>query len=279
VGRPLLGPETTQATGFEEDTMKLHTMTIAPTLALVGALAALSFGQDTSQPATPGPSPSAGTGQGLPRVGIQATAGTLGAGIQAATAVTRRSNVRFGFNYFNYSASTSKDNIVFKGSLRMESAEALYDQYIGAGFHISPGVAIYDDNQATGKASIPGGQSFTLNGVGYYSAAASPVTGTASVTSRKVAPEILFGFGNLLPRSARHFTLNFEMGVMFQGTPNAKLNLTGSTCAISATAGCLPIGIDSLVQSNIQGEQTKINNALWPFRYWPVVRVGFGYKF
>jgi hypothetical protein len=98
--------------------------------------------------------------------------------------VTRRSNVRFGVNYFKYSGSTSKDNITYNGTLRLESAEVLYDQYIGGGFHISPGVMVYDGNQGTANASVSAGQTFSLNGVTYYSSNASPVTGTGTITSR-----------------------------------------------------------------------------------------------
>ncbi len=247
---------------------------------IAGLLPALCFGQDTPQPtAPPASSPSPAAGQGLPRFGIQVNAGTLGAGVQAATAVTRHSNVRFGVSYFSYSGSTTSDNITYNGKLRLESAEVLYDQYLFGGFHISPGAVVYDGNQGTGSASVSGGQTFTLNGVPYFSANSSPVTGTASITSRKVAPELLIGFGNLLPRSARHFTLNFELGVIFQGSPNAKLNLTGSTCPNDPINGCLAISSNTTVQNNIQAEQTKINNDLGPFKYWPVIRIGFGYKF
>jgi hypothetical protein len=248
---------------------------------IAAMLPALCFGQDKLPATTSSPDPSPSASQGLPRFGIQVNAGTLGAGIQAATAVTRRSNVRFGFNYFSYSGSTTrkKDNITFDGTLRLESAEVLYDQFIGGGFHVSPGVMIYDGNQGTGNASIPAGQTFTLNDVTYYSATASPVTGTAAIKSRKVAPELLIGFGNLLPRSARHFTVSFDLGVVFQGSPNAKLNLIGSTCTDSPTSGCSPISGNISVQNNIQSEQNKINNDLGPFKYWPVIRVGFGYKF
>jgi hypothetical protein len=41
----------------------------------------------------------------------------------------------------------------------------------------------------------------------------------------------------------------------------------------------LPISTNTAVQSNIQLEQTKINNSLAPFKYYPVIRIGFGYKF
>jgi hypothetical protein len=221
-------------------------------------------------------------GQTLPKFGFAVGVSTLGAGIQAATAVQRRINLRFGFNYFSYSGSTtsSKDNITFNGKLQLESAELLYDQYIGSGFHISPGMAIYDGNKATGNASIPTGQTFKLNGVSYYSAASDPVTGTGSFTSGKVAPELLIGFGNLLPRSARHFSVNFDLGVIFTRSPIIKLNLIGTACTNSPTSGCSLISGNPAVQSNLQAEQTKLNNDAGPYlKYWPVIRLGFGYKF
>ena len=229
--------------------------------------------------------PSTCVGQGaepLPRFGIGLNAGTLGAGIQGATAVTRKSNVRIGFSYFSYGGSltSSKNNIAFDGTLRLESAEVLYDQYIAKGFHISPGVAIYDGNQATGNASVPAGQTFKLNSVNYYSAARDPVTGTGSFTSGTIAPELLLGFGNLLPRSARHFTVNFDLGVIFTRSPSIKLNLLGSACTTGPTSGCSSISGSPLVQANLQAEQTRLNNDAGPYlKYWPVIRLGFGYKF
>jgi hypothetical protein len=219
------------------------------------------------------------TTQGLPHFGVELNVGLLGAGIQAATAVTRKSNVRLGFNYFKYTGSTSQDNINYNGTLKLASAEILYDQYIVGGFHISPGVMIYNGTQANGTAAIPGGQTFTLNSVSYYSSMADPVTGTASVGFRQFAPELLLGFGNLLPRSARHFTLNFDLGVAFMGSASAKLNLVGSTCLNGPSAGCSPISSNPSVQNNILGEQNTVNNDLNPFKFYPVIRMGFGYKF
>jgi hypothetical protein len=239
----------------------------AGALCIAGVLPASGFGQSASP---------------LPRFGIEVNAGTMGAGIQAATAVTRKSNVRVGFNDFSYSASTtsSSTNVTFNGTLKLESAEVLYDQYLIGGFHISPGLAMYYGNQATGTASIPAGQTVTLNSTQYYSSAAVPITGTGSFTAGKLAPEVMFGFGNLLPRSARHFTLNFDAGVVFVRSPLIQLNLVGDACTGSATLGCSPIATTSSVESNLMAEQTKLNtNAASYLKYWPVIRLGFGYKF
>ena len=216
----------------------------------------------------------------LPRFGLNVSIGTLGAGIQAATAVTRKSNLRGGFNYFRYDlTTTTSDNLNVDGTLRLVSGEVLYDQFLGGGFHVSGGVLIYDGNEGHAKVTVPGGSTITLNGQQYYSAVSDPVGGTGMIESRKVAPEVLLGVGNMLPRGKRHFALGFEAGVAFQGSPNTKLNLTGSTCAINGTAGCAPISASPTVQANIVGEQNKINHDLTPFKYYPVLRLNFGYKF
>ena len=220
----------------------------------------------------------------LPHFGLGITVGTLGAGIQAATAVTHSSNVRAGFNYFTYSASLtgSNNNITFNGTLRLESAEVLFDQYIGHVFHISPGVVIYDGNQATGNATMSAGQNFTLNGFTYYSSATNPVTGTGSFTAGKVAPEVLLGFGNLLPRKAhKHFSATFEVGAIFTQKPVIALNLSGNACTnIGIVSTCQPIATTPAIQANLQAEQTKVNNDVGSYlKYWPILRLGFGYKF
>jgi hypothetical protein len=219
----------------------------------------------------------------LPHFGLGVSVGTLGVGVQAATAVTRSSNVRVGVNYFSYtgSSTSSSNNITFNGTLRLESAEVLFDQYLGHTFHISPGVVIYDGNQATGNANIPSGQTFTLNSVQYYSSTSNPVTGSGSFTAGKVAPEVLMGFGNLLPRKAnKHFSVSFELGAIFTQKPVIALNLAGSACTTSATVNCSNISSTSSIESNLQAEQTKLNNQLGSYlKYWPVIRLGFGYKF
>jgi hypothetical protein len=225
----------------------------------------------------------------LPHFGLGVSVGTLGVGVQAATAVTRSSNVRAGFNYFTYTGSTtsSSDNITYNGTLKLESAEVLFDQYIGGSFHISPGIAIYDGNKATGNATLPSGQTFTLNNQQYYSAAANsatgatPATGTGSFTAGKVAPEILFGFGNLLPRKAnKHFSVSFEAGAIFTQKPVIALGLAGYACLTSSTQNCSNIAFTPTIQNNLQAEQTKLTNQVGSYiKYWPILRLGFGYKF
>jgi hypothetical protein len=227
---------------------------------------------------SPSPSPSPAANSGSPKFGIAVSASTLGAGIQAATAVSRTDNLRVGFNYFTYSHDFNKDGIAYNGTLNLRSAEVLFDQYFGNIFHISPGLMFYDGNKGTANAGVPGGQSFTLGGVTYYSDSASPVNGTGHITARKAAPEFLIGFGNLLPRSNKHFTANFELGVVLQGSPSATLQLNGNTCT-GPGSQCQSIASNPAAQASVLSEQNKINSSLSVFKYYPVVRLSFGYKF
>lgn len=217
-------------------------------------------------------------GQGLPRFGVEVKASTLGIGVDAATAVTNRSNVRLGFNAFNYSRDFSKDGINYSGELSLRSFEILYDQYLFGGFHISPGLLAYNGNQGNATAEVPGGGLFSLGGASYLSSPANPVTGTGVLDTRKVAPMILIGIGNLLPRSNRHFTANFDVGVVFQGSPKATLNLNGTACTPQANL-CQNAATSPVIQADIENEQTKINNSVDFFKYYPVISIGFGYRF
>jgi hypothetical protein len=242
------------------------------------------FGQtqdyvDASSPVDTSPPSTTTSGSApLPRFGLAVSVSTLGAGIQAATAITRSENVRAAFNYFTYSDTFSKDGIAYNGTLKLKSGEAIFDQYLGKVFHISPGVMFYDGNNGTANATVSSGQSFTLGGVTYYADSVNPATGTGQISFRKVAPELLIGVGNLVPRGKSHFTVNFELGAVFQGSPGATLNLNGDAC-VSPGTSCQNIGSTPAVQANVIAEQNKINNSLSVFKYYPVVRLSFGYKF
>ena len=211
-------------------------------------------------------------------IGIGIRLSTLGAGGEAGVCLSNRLNVRGGLNVFQYSRGFNHDGITYKGQLNLRSGEAHLDWYpIGHTFHLSPGLLVYNGNGATATANVPGGSSFTLGGTTYTSDPTNPIMGTGKLDFVKVAPTAMFGFGNLVPQST-HFTYNIELGAVFQGSARTKLNLTGDACDAFGL-NCVNAATDPTVQSNIAAEQTKINNKLSPFKYYPVISFGFGYRF
>jgi hypothetical protein len=229
--------------------------------------------------AKPASSPKTSKEPGTPiAIGVGVKASTLGIGGEVALPVTRRSNIRAGFNLFNYGHTFDKDGVTYKGTLNLRSAEATWDFFPLWEFHISPGVLLYNGNQLTANANVPGGQSFTLNNTSYVSDGADPVNGTGKLTAYKTAPMVLLGIGNFVPRSSRHFSYTVEIGAAYQGPPRIALNLAGSACD-STGLNCRSISSDPTIQSNIQLEQAKLENKARPFRFYPVISFCFGFKF
>jgi hypothetical protein len=210
-------------------------------------------------------------------VGIGVKTTFLGIGAEVATRITHHSNARAGFNILGYSRSFSKDGINYGGHLSFRTVEAHYDIYPWAGnFHISPGVLAYMGNPVTGNAIVPGNQSFTLGGQTYYSDPSAPVTANGKMNFNQVSPTATVGWGNLVRRNKR-FSIPFEIGAAFQGSPKTKLSLAGNVCTVPGIL-CTSTS-NSTVQSNVVAEQNKINKSLSVFKVYPIISVGFGYKF
>ena len=212
-------------------------------------------------------------------VGIGVKASLLGGGFEVAARVTHRTNLRAGFNVFSYSRTFNKDGVAYDGQLSFKTIEAHYDFFPFAGsFRVSPGLLAYIGDPITANAAVPGGQSFTLGGTVFFSDTAVPVTGNGKINFNRAAPMATFGWGNLVPRKAsKHFSVPFEIGVAFQGTPKATLNLAGNVCTAPGV-NCRGVS-DPVVQTAIQSEQTKINNSMSLFKAYPIISIGFGYKF
>jgi hypothetical protein len=205
---------------------------------------------------------------------------TLGAGAEVAVRVTRHMNVRSGFNAISYNRDFNKDGIAYAGQLSFKTFEAHYDVFpFARSFHIGPGVLVYAGNPITASASVAGNQSFSLGGTTYYSDPANPITGTGKIIFNRAAPTVTIGSGNLVPRKpGKHFSVPFEVGVAFQGSPKATLALSGNACG-SAGVNCMNAATNGEIQSNVVSEQAKINNSMSFFKAYPLISLGFGYRF
>lgn len=212
-------------------------------------------------------------------VGIGIKLSSLGFGGEAAVALSRHANVRAGFNAFSFSRGYDNSGVHYAGDLTWVSGEAHLDWFPFAGkLHLSPGLIAYNDNHVDATATVQGGATFKLSGTPYESEPSNPVTGTAKLDFNKVAPTLLLGFGNLVPRGHRHFSVNIEAGMAFQGSPIIALSLAGGVCNTTGT-NCRTIASDTTVQNNVRGQQTKISNDLSPFKYYPLLSLTVGYKF
>jgi len=212
-------------------------------------------------------------------VGVAARASTLGFGADFAVPVTHRTDARVGVNLFNYSRTFSKDQITYDGTLHLKSVQALFDVFpFGGGFHLSPGLLVYNGNRVNANASTPVTQTFTLGGNSYT--ATGLVSGTAKLELNQVAPMFVLGWGNLIPRTHRHVTFNVEAGVAYQGAPKVTMNLAGNVCTtVSGAPVCGNVASLPIAQSDLASEQAKLNHDVSPFQFFPVISFSLGYKF
>ena len=212
-------------------------------------------------------------------VGFQVKVGLAGVGFDMATPLGLRFNLRGGGSFFSYNATFTTDGIPVVGTLQFRSASASLDYFpFNNSFRISPGAILYNGNQVTATANIPGGTSFTLNDVDYTSNPANPVNGTAGLSfGKKVDPTLTFGFGNMIPRKGAHWSIPVEVGAAYLGkSPEVSLNLQGSACQNGQ--GCGPINSGTNLQ-NIYAQEVKINHDLSPLRFFPIISLGVSYSF
>jgi hypothetical protein len=252
----------------------------APVLLTEAAPAALpAFPAAASAPALPAAAP-AEPGSS-PRVGIGVMVGTLGIGGQVAVRVLRPLNIRAGFSGLGIGYNFSNDGIDYGARVRLEGAPVTADFFFFHGMHVSGGGLLYNGTRITGTAAVSSGTTFTLNSVTYESSTSEPVTGTVGVNFRKAAPLLGFGFGNLVPRGHRHWSITSDFGVAFTGSPNTALNLAGLACPPGVTSGasCLNVATNASIQSNVVAEQASVNSKLKFFKIYPIFSLGFGYAF
>lgn len=118
-----------------------------------------------------------------------------------------------------------------------------------------------------------------MNNVSYLSSTADPVSGTGSLKfPNKAAPKLTVGFGNMLPRNGRHFSVPVELGFAYIGDPKVLLNLKGTACDSNGVY-CQDVTTSPEIQANIAGQQLKIQNDVSPARFFPIFSVGFAANF
>lgn len=211
-------------------------------------------------------------------VAIQLKSGFGGIGIDLATPLAKDINIRGGGSFLAYNGGYYVDGMSLDGKIDFRSADVSLDWYpFHGGFRISPGITIYNGNSLSGTLSVPGGQNFSLGDSTYSSSPSDPVHGLGSMSfGRRTAPSFTLGWGNMIPRSGRHFSVPFEVGFQYIGAPKINFNLMGTACN---TSGCANIATDPTSQANLRQELADINNEIAPLRFYPIISIGFAWAF
>ncbi len=216
------------------------------------------------------------------KVGIDVHLGIDGGGFDVATPVAKHFNVRAGADFFSYSASFTEQGADVTAALQLRSGHANLDWFpFKNGLRISPMANFSNNNHVRATALIPGGSNITLNGQNYVSSATDPLHGSGSVDFRKTSPGLTVGWGNIVPRSKKHFSFPVELGFYYVNQPSLKIAFSGTACDPTQppSVGCESVDSDPGFQANLAAFTAKQEHNLSYASIFPVLTFGVGYKF
>jgi hypothetical protein len=226
------------------------------------------------------------------RIAIGGNISTLGPNLQITTNIASHLNLRATGNALNYSTTFSTNGFDANAKLNMVSAGVSADIFpFRAGFRISPGVMVVNNNRISATAVAASGTSFDFDNATYYSASTNAKTGSTplnvaaslGLNTTKPAFTVTTGWGNTIPRKG-HWSFPFELGVAFTGQPSINVALSGWACQDAALTQCGNVNDTTNstakdVQASLNTQIAKWKNDLDPLKTYPILSFGVAYSF
>ena len=190
--------------------------------------------------------------------------------------------MRLGGEYFKYSSSFAEDGANVTASLQVGRGVAALDWFpFHNGFRISPQVAFAIQTQVQANVIVPAGQTISLDGHDFTSSAANPLQGSGFVDTRKAAPGISIGWGNISPRGGGRISFPVEVGFYYIGQPNLRVNFSGTACDTEqpASIGCEDVTQDPDFQKSLNAFVVRNQHNVSYASFFPIASIGIGYRF
>ncbi len=193
-------------------------------------------------------------------LGLKAT--TLGVGLEYERFFSPSISGRIGVNYFTYDYSGTESDIDYDFALTLKSLSVLLDWHPFKGiFRISGGV-IYNGNDLDAKANVSG--TYEIGDSKYTGAQVGTLTGRIDFDN--IAPYLSFGVDTSSGKE-KGFGFLFELGAIYQGSPDVSLSASG------------PIASNSAFQADLTKEENNLQDELDNFKFYPVIAIGLNYRF
>lgn len=205
-------------------------------------------------------------------LGIAGKISTLGYGLEADYVISDKFSVRGQFNTFSYDFDLDEDDIEYDSSLDLSSYGVLLDWHpFGGGFRISAGGFVID-NEIKGKATGVG--EYEIGDNTYTVDIGDTLSASAAITlGDGFKPYLGFGWGHS-PANKGGLLLSFDIGVIFQGSPDVDLKVEGT-----ANNGLYDFSQDANLQAEVRKEEKALKDDLKDFDLYPVVSFGIGWRF
>ena len=187
-------------------------------------------------------------------------AGTLGLGVEAAWRPLPWFDVRAGANQFTYDDTGSQAGVNYDAELSLDSFYATANFR----FPLSPmrfTAGLYSNGNELELTSRDAA-AIDIGGTVYPAASVGTLNSVTSFQSTAPYAGVGFDFDVF-----GKVGLNLDFGVLWQGDPDVTLTADG----ILAT--------DPTFQDALEAERQELINEVEDYKAWPVVSVGFTYKF
>ena len=192
---------------------------------------------------------------------------TLGAGVEFVKPINENVTIGLGINGYTYSESMDESGVSYEADLELQTLSLIANYHPWAGiFRVSGGV-MYNGNNFSITAEPAADGTYEFNGETYDATDVGSVTG--EIDFNNMAPYIGIGLGK--SPASTGWSLDVNVGLLYQGTPDASLT---ATCGVLLQdAQCTQL------QSDLASEQTELQDELDGFEWYPVVSLGVSYMF
>ena len=191
---------------------------------------------------------------------LGAKAGTLGIGFEATWRPTPILDFRAGVNNYSYNTNSAEAGIDYDSELDLNTFYATANLRAPMSpFRLTAG--IFSNKNEVNLVS-QSSATYDIGGMTYTGAEVGTLN--AAVAFEKTAPYLGVGADF---RIADTLGLNFDLGVLWQGTPVVGMTASG------------PITLDPNFQAELAAETVELQNALNNYKAYPVVSIGLSFNF
>lgn len=196
-------------------------------------------------------------------IAVGAGIGTTGGIVEAQVEVTPMIQLRGGYNYFQYGADDSYDDIEYNGDLDLSTLAAFVDFRPFSNSFIITGGAYFGEK--TLDLTAAAGQTYEIGGQTYNSAQVGTLA--AGVDLEDTAPFVGLGWDSTFQGDGP-IGFKFIAGAMFTGTPDVNLTSTGGT-----------LSNDNNFQTQLAAEEQNLQNDVNTYEIYPVIQAGLTFRF
>lgn len=185
--------------------------------------------------------------------GLGLRAGTTGVGADFGWDVAPTLGGRVGLSGMSFNTHVDTDDVRYDAKAKLLNLNLFLDWSPAGPFRISAGF-IANNNKLDLSGQPNSGAVTTIPQGASLSGTVKP--------DRSFAPYLGIGYGNVWTKGVNFY---FDLGVMFQGSPQVSLSLN---CGSANPAQC------AAAQSEVEAERQRVQDKVDKYKYFPVANIG-----